>query len=139
MLHLQPPPGGQVPRELSRHRQGRLDRRDGKSRPAALRAAPGRVLPRRALPAPPEAHPPPQAPRLGAGPRKAAGPLLYVYLKLSAYRLERPLSDTFGAASQEILEGYLTLEEIVAAPIEELAAVVKEHSRGRVADPEEVA
>ncbi len=63
----------------------------------------------------------------------------YVYLKLSAYRLERPLSDTFGATSQELLEAYLTPEEIVTAPIEELAGVVKEHSRGRVADPEEVA
>lgn len=63
----------------------------------------------------------------------------YVYLKLSAYPLERPLSDTFGATSQELLEGYLTPDEIAAAPIEELAALVKEHSRGRVADPEEVA
>src|SRR5215211_6977229 len=63
----------------------------------------------------------------------------YVYLKLSAYSLEKPLSDTFGAASQELLEGYLTPDEIMAAPIEELAALIKEHSRGRVADPEEVA
>lgn len=64
----------------------------------------------------------------------------YVYLKLSAYNtLERPLSDTFGVTSQELLEGYLTPDEIVAAPIEDLAALVKEHSRGRVADPEEVA
>jgi transposase len=65
--------------------------------------------------------------------------LSYVYLKLSAYSIERPLSDTFGATSQQILEGYLTPDEIVAAPIEELAALIKEHSRGRVADPEEVA
>jgi transposase len=63
----------------------------------------------------------------------------YVYLKLSAYALEKPLSDTFGAASQEILQGYLTPDEIVAAPLEDLAALVKEHSRGRVAEPEEVA
>lgn len=63
----------------------------------------------------------------------------YVYLKLSAYGLEQPLSDTFGVTSQELLESYLTPDEIVAAPIEELAGLVKEHSRGRVADPEEVA
>ena len=64
----------------------------------------------------------------------------YVYLKLSAYNtLERPLSDTFGATSQEILQSYLTPDEICAAPIEELAGVLKEHSRGRVADPEKVA
>jgi transposase len=56
----------------------------------------------------------------------------YVYLKLSAYSLERPLSDTFGATSRELLEGYLTPDEIAAAPIEELAALVKERSRGRV-------
>lgn len=65
--------------------------------------------------------------------------LSYVYLKLSAYPLERPLSDTFGATSQEVLEGYLTPDEICAAPLEELAGVVKENSRGRVADPEKVA
>src|SRR5215216_7794420 len=65
--------------------------------------------------------------------------LSYVYLKLSAYSIEKPLSDTFGAASQELLEGYLTPDEIVATPIEDLAALLKEHSRGRVADPEEVA
>lgn len=63
----------------------------------------------------------------------------YVYLKLSAYSIERPLSDTFGVTSQELLEGYLTPDEIAAAPIEELAALLQEHSRGRVADPEEVA
>lgn len=63
----------------------------------------------------------------------------YVYLKLSAYGLEQPLSDTFGATSQELLESYLTPDEICAAPIEELASLVKEHSRGRVADPGEVA
>lgn len=63
----------------------------------------------------------------------------YVYLKLSGYGLEQPLSDTFGVTSQELLESYLTPDEIVAAPIEELASLVKENSRGRVADPEEVA
>jgi transposase len=64
----------------------------------------------------------------------------YVYLKLSAYNtIERPLSDTFGVSSQELLEGYLTPDEIVGVPIEELAGVLKEHSRGRIVEPEEVA
>lgn len=63
----------------------------------------------------------------------------YVYLKLSGYGLEQPLSDTFGVTSQELLESYLTPDEIMAAPIEELASLVKEHSRGRVSDPGEVA
>lgn len=63
----------------------------------------------------------------------------YVYLKLSAYGLERPLSNTFGATSQVLLESYLTPDEIVAAPLEELAGVIATHGRGKVADPEEVA
>ena len=42
-------------------------------------------------------------------------------------------------SSQELLEGYLTPDEIVGAPIEELAGVLKEHSRGRIVEPEEVA
>ena len=63
----------------------------------------------------------------------------YVYLKLSAYGLEKPLSDAFGATSQVILEQYLTPDEIVAAPLEELSEVVARHSRGKVVDPEQVA
>lgn len=63
----------------------------------------------------------------------------YVYLKLSAYGLERPLVDTFGATSQVILESYLTPDEIVAAPLEELSEMIGKHSRGIVADPEQVA
>jgi len=63
----------------------------------------------------------------------------YVYLKLSAYSLEQPLADTFGAASQVILTDYLTPDEIAAAPLEELARVVAREGRGKVADPRAVA
>ncbi len=63
----------------------------------------------------------------------------YVYLKLSAYNLTKPLANTFGATSQVLLTDYLTPDEIVAAPLEDLAAVIARESRGRVADPEEVA
>ena len=63
----------------------------------------------------------------------------YVYLKLSAYNLAKPLADTFGATSQVLLSDYLTPDEIVAAPLEDLAAVIARESRGRVADPGEVA
>lgn len=63
----------------------------------------------------------------------------YIYLKLSAYGLEQPLSDTFGATSQVILSQYLTPDEIVASPLEELSAVIAQHGRGKVADPQEVA
>jgi transposase len=38
----------------------------------------------------------------------------YVYLKLSAYGLEQPLSTTFRATSQVLLERHLTPDEIVA-------------------------
>ena len=63
----------------------------------------------------------------------------YVCLKLSAYGLEQPLSNTFGATSQVLLESYPTPDEIVAAPLEELAGVITAHSRGRIAHPEDVA
>lgn len=63
----------------------------------------------------------------------------YVYLKLSAYNLTKPLADTFGATSQVLLTDYLTPDEIVAAPFEELAEVIARQSRGKVADPGEVA
>lgn len=63
----------------------------------------------------------------------------YVYLKLSAYGLEKPLSNIFGATSQVILEQYLTPDQIVAAPLEELSEVVARNSRVKVADPVQVA
>jgi len=63
----------------------------------------------------------------------------YVYLKLSAYHLTKPLADTFGATSQVLLTDYLTPDEIVAAPLEELAALIAREGRGKVADPAEVA
>src|SRR6266540_1733554 len=55
----------------------------------------------------------------------------YVYLKLSAYHLTRPLADTFGATSQVLLTDYLTPDEIVAAPLEDLAVVIAREGRDR--------
>ncbi len=63
----------------------------------------------------------------------------YVYLKLSAYHVAKPLADTFGVTSQVLLADYLTPDEIVAAPLEELAELISNQSRGTVADPDEVA
>lgn len=64
----------------------------------------------------------------------------YVYLKLSGYELEEGmLTDTFGATSQVILERYLTSDEIVATPLEDLAALIATESRGKVVSPEDVA
>jgi transposase len=63
----------------------------------------------------------------------------YVWLKLSGYELEgEGLTDTFGVTSQAILERYLTADEIVVAPLEELVALVATESRGR-ADADAVA
>lgn len=63
----------------------------------------------------------------------------YIHPKLSAYRLTRPLADPFGATSQVLLTDHLTPDEIVAAPLEELAGVIAREGRGKVADPEQVA
>ena len=63
----------------------------------------------------------------------------YVWLKLSGYELEEEgLTNTFGATSQAILERYLTPDEIVAAPFEELVSLIAAESRGK-ADAEAVA
>jgi len=63
----------------------------------------------------------------------------YVWLKLSGYELEgERLSDTFGTTSQAVLERYLTPDEIVTAPFEELATLVATESRGK-ADADAVA
>jgi transposase len=63
----------------------------------------------------------------------------YVWLKLSGYELEQDgLNNTFGATSQAILERYLTPDEVVAAPLEELVALIAAESRGK-ADADAVA
>jgi transposase len=63
----------------------------------------------------------------------------YVWLKLSGYELEEDgLTNTFGATSQAILERYLTPDEIVATPFEQLVSLVAAESRGR-ADADAVA
>lgn len=63
----------------------------------------------------------------------------YVWLKLSGYELQQEgLTNTFGATSQAILERYLTPDEIVAAPFEELVSLIAAESRGK-ADADAVA
>lgn len=56
----------------------------------------------------------------------------YVYLKLSAYNTDKPLSDVFGVTSQVLLEHYLCADEIAHAPLEELAGVVTKQDRKSV-------
>lgn len=62
----------------------------------------------------------------------------YIWLKLSAYHSAKPFASTFGATSQVVLERYLTPDEIVAAPLEELATLIATTSHGLVTEPEEV-
>jgi transposase len=71
--------------------------------------------------------------------REKAVALGYVYLKLSAYHVTKPLADTFGVTSQVLLTDYLTPDEVVQAPLQELAELISLKSRGTVADPDEVA
>ena len=65
--------------------------------------------------------------------------LTNLFFKFSAFRQEKPLSDTFGAASAALLTEFLTVDEIAEMPIEDLAAFLMQKSRNSFANPEEVA
>lgn len=65
--------------------------------------------------------------------------LSFLFLKFSEYQNLDPFSNTFGAASQAVLTDYLTVDEIVAAPLEELASLLAKESRNRFPSPEAVA
>lgn len=65
--------------------------------------------------------------------------LTNLFLKFSAFRQQKPLSDTFGAASSALLTEFLTVDEIAEMPIQELAAFLMEKSKNSFADPEQVA
>lgn len=47
---------------------------------------------------------------------------------------DRPFSDIYGATSSSILTEYLSPEEIVAAPEEELLQLLAQKSRNRIPD-----
>ena len=65
--------------------------------------------------------------------------LTNLFLKFSAFRQQKPLSDTFGAASSALLTEFLTVDEIAEMPIQDLAAFLMEKSRNSFANPEQVA
>jgi transposase len=65
--------------------------------------------------------------------------LSFLFLKFSEYQNLDPFSNTFGAASQAVLTDYLTVDEIVAAPLEELASLLSKESKNRFPSPEAVA
>jgi transposase len=65
--------------------------------------------------------------------------LTNLFLKFSAFRQQKPLSDPFGVASSALLTEFLTVDEIAETPVEELAAFLMEKSRNSFADPEQIA
>ena len=65
--------------------------------------------------------------------------LTNLFLKFSAFRQEKPISDTFGAASSALLTEFLTVDEIAEMSIEDLAAFLIEKSKNSFVDPEKVA
>lgn len=65
--------------------------------------------------------------------------LSFLFLKFSEYQNLDPFSNTFGAASQAVLSDYLTVDEIVAAPLEELVGLLAREGKNRFPSPEAVA
>ncbi len=65
--------------------------------------------------------------------------LSFLFLKFSEYQNLDPFSNTFGAASQAVLTDYLTVDEIVAAPLEELVHLLVREGKNRFPAPEAVA
>lgn len=63
----------------------------------------------------------------------------YLFLKASGVAQQCPLSDPFGAAAAGILLEYQTVEDIAAAPLDELAAHLARYARGQIPRPEEIA
>ena len=65
--------------------------------------------------------------------------LPFLFLKFSEYQNLDPFSNTFGAASQAVLTEYLTVDEIVATPLEELAQLLAKEGKNHFPSPEAIA
>jgi len=65
--------------------------------------------------------------------------LSFLFLKFSEYQNLDPFSDIFGATSQAVLTDYLTVDEIAAAPLEELAQLLVKEGKNRFPSPETIA
>jgi hypothetical protein len=64
--------------------------------------------------------------------------LSFLFLQFSAFSQQEPFGDPFGATSLAVLESFST-EDLAQASLEELAAFVQQHGRGRFADPQAIA
>jgi transposase len=62
-----------------------------------------------------------------------------LFLKFSAFRQAKPLSDPFGTASSALLTEFLTVEEIAQTSIEDLATFLVDKGKNHFSDPEQVA
>lgn len=64
--------------------------------------------------------------------------LTFLFLKFSAFGQQDLFGDPFGATSLAVLETFST-EELAQTPLEQLAAFIQQHGRGRFAAPEALA
>lgn len=62
-----------------------------------------------------------------------------LYLKASAYQLDPPFTDIFGAASRAVITQFANLEQLAACPLDELAAWLQVHAKGCLRDPQATA
>lgn len=65
--------------------------------------------------------------------------LTQLFLKFSAYGAFKPFSNPFGATSESVIEEFLTPDEILETPIEELLDFLRRKGKNRFPDPEKVA
>ena len=65
--------------------------------------------------------------------------LTFLFLKFSEYQNLDPFSNTFGAASQAVITDFLTVDEIVAAPLEDLVSLLAREGKNRFPTPETIA
>ena len=66
-----------------------------------------------------------------------------IFLKFSEFALlrkdEHPFSDKYGATAEAILTEFMTNDDLISTPIEELVDFIYSKSRGRIAEPAQVA
>jgi transposase len=69
-----------------------------------------------------------------------------IYLKFSQFRkkegkkdTDNPFSDIFGATASAVLTDFITIDDIISMDIQELVNYINNKSKGRFADPDEVA
>jgi transposase len=75
--------------------------------------------------------------------REKAYMLSNVFLKFSEFSLldkeEQPFSNSFGATAEAVLTDFLSVEEIVDMPLDELISYICKKSRNRFSEPEKTA